>query len=68
MGYAAGSAGAPAITDINPMGTDGFEFVEYTSPNPDDLDRLFTGMGFARATRGLRPSSTCSYHSARAQQ
>lgn len=51
MGYAAGGAGAPAITDINPMGTDGFEFVEYTSPNPDDLDRLFTGMGFARAAR-----------------
>jgi 4-hydroxyphenylpyruvate dioxygenase len=51
MGYAAGGADAPAITDINPMGTDGFEFVEYTSPNPEDLDRLFTQVGFTRAAR-----------------
>jgi len=51
MGYAAGGADAPAITDINPMGTNGFEFVEYTSPNPEDLDRLFTQIGFTRAAR-----------------
>ncbi len=51
MGYAAGGADAPAITEINPMGTDGFEFVEYTSPNPEDLDRLFTQIGFTRAAR-----------------
>jgi 4-hydroxyphenylpyruvate dioxygenase len=51
MGYAAGGADAPAVTDINPMGTDGFEFVEYTSPNPEDLDRLFADMGFIRAAR-----------------
>jgi len=51
MGYAAGGADAPAITDINPMGTDGFEFVEYTSPNPEDLDRLFTQIGFTRVAR-----------------
>ncbi len=30
----------------NPMGTDGFEFVEYTAPDPVLLRRLFTRMGF----------------------
>jgi 4-hydroxyphenylpyruvate dioxygenase len=30
----------------NPMGTDGFEFVEYTAPDPALLRDLFTKMGF----------------------
>jgi len=30
----------------NPMGTDGFEFVEYTSPHPQELRALFEKMGF----------------------
>ncbi|MGI8704909.1 MAG: 4-hydroxyphenylpyruvate dioxygenase [Sphingomicrobium sp.] len=30
----------------NPMGTDGFEFVEYTAPDPQLLRDLFTKMGF----------------------
>ncbi|WP_052046238.1 4-hydroxyphenylpyruvate dioxygenase [Candidatus Paracaedibacter symbiosus] len=30
----------------NPMATDGFEFVEYTSPNEGDLEDLFSRMGF----------------------
>ena len=30
----------------NPMGTDGFEFVEYCAENTDALKRLFTGLGF----------------------
>ncbi|WP_137938580.1 4-hydroxyphenylpyruvate dioxygenase [Chitinivorax sp. B] len=30
----------------NPMGTDGFEFVEYTAPDPKTLDTLFTLLGF----------------------
>ncbi len=30
----------------NPVGTDGFEFVEYTSDNPDELAALFEQMGF----------------------
>src|SRR6056297_1703498 len=34
------------ITDINPMGTDGFEFVEYTAPDPQALAGLFKVMGF----------------------
>jgi 4-hydroxyphenylpyruvate dioxygenase len=30
----------------NPMGTDGFEFVEYASPDPQALARHFEAMGF----------------------
>lgn len=30
----------------NPMGTDGFEFVEYAAPNPEELRTLFEKMGF----------------------
>ena len=30
----------------NPLGTDGFEFVEFTSPEPERLQRLFEMMGF----------------------
>src|SRR6185503_12153022 len=30
----------------NPMGTDGFEFVEYGSPDPRALARHFEAMGF----------------------
>ena len=35
----------------NPMGTDGFEFVEYTAPDPDLLRRLFDRMGFPAVAR-----------------
>jgi 4-hydroxyphenylpyruvate dioxygenase len=35
----------------NPMGTDGFEFVEYTAPDPELLRALFTRMGFPVAAR-----------------
>ena len=39
---------APAeISAHNPMGTDGFEFVEYAHPNPQELHDLFRSMGFA---------------------
>ena len=35
------------MTDIhNPMGTDGFEFIEYTAPDPALLRNLFEKMGF----------------------
>ncbi len=30
----------------NPLGLDGFEFVEFTSPDPEALAGLFTAMGF----------------------
>lgn len=35
----------------NPLGTDGFEFVEFTSPDPQELSRLFEAMGFAAVAR-----------------
>jgi 4-hydroxyphenylpyruvate dioxygenase len=35
----------------NPMGTDGFEFVEYAAPDPAALGRLFQTMGFAAIAR-----------------
>jgi 4-hydroxyphenylpyruvate dioxygenase len=35
----------------NPMRTDGFEFVEYTSPDPQALAALFVRMGFVAAAR-----------------
>ena len=36
---------------INPMGTDGFEFVEYAAPDPVALGALFEQMGFAAVAR-----------------
>jgi 4-hydroxyphenylpyruvate dioxygenase len=35
----------------NPMGTDGFEFVEYTGPDPSQLAALFQRLGFVAAAR-----------------
>lgn len=35
----------------NPMGTDGFEFVEYTAPDTRALERLFQQMGFTAIAR-----------------
>ena len=35
----------------NPMGTDGFEFVEYTAEDPDQLRALFARMGFPVVAR-----------------
>jgi 4-hydroxyphenylpyruvate dioxygenase len=34
------------ITNENPAGTDGFEFVEFAHPDPDSLRALFTKMGY----------------------
>ncbi|MEO8937504.1 MAG: 4-hydroxyphenylpyruvate dioxygenase [Burkholderiaceae bacterium] len=31
----------------NPMGTDGFEFIEYAAPDPEAMGALFKRMGFA---------------------
>ncbi len=56
MGVAAGTASKPAanlgasLWD-NPMGTDGFEFVEYTAPDTAALARLFERMGFTAVAR-----------------
>jgi len=35
----------------NPLGTDGFEFVEFTSRDPQALSRLFQNMGFTAVAR-----------------
>jgi 4-hydroxyphenylpyruvate dioxygenase len=42
-----------AMADLfdNPMGTDGFEFVEYTAPDPELLRTLFARMGFPATAR-----------------
>ncbi|WP_233851613.1 4-hydroxyphenylpyruvate dioxygenase [Paraburkholderia sp. HD33-4] len=35
----------------NPVGTDGFEFIEYTAPDPKALGKLFERMGFTPVAR-----------------
>src|SRR5207245_7915657 len=35
----------------NPMGTDGFEFIEYAAPDPKALGALFEQMGFSAIAR-----------------
>ena len=34
------------ISDTNPAGTDGFEFVEFAHPEPEKLDAVFRKMGY----------------------
>jgi 4-hydroxyphenylpyruvate dioxygenase len=41
----------PAISTANPMGTDGFEFVEYAHPEPEKLGALFETMGFTKVAK-----------------
>jgi len=45
---AAPETGGPAA---NPLGIDGFEFVEYTAPDAPALAKLFESLGFARIAR-----------------
>ncbi|GAA6141346.1 4-hydroxyphenylpyruvate dioxygenase [Hydrogenophaga sp. 5NK40-0174] len=44
---------APSATDSwdNPMGTDGFEFIEYAAPDPQAMGALFERMGFVPVAR-----------------
>jgi 4-hydroxyphenylpyruvate dioxygenase len=42
----------------NPMGTDGFEFVEYTAPDPEQLRTLFERLGFPVVARHRRKNVT----------
>jgi 4-hydroxyphenylpyruvate dioxygenase len=39
------------ITAQNPIGTDGFEFVEFAHPQPGELAALFARMGYAAVAR-----------------
>ena len=41
----------PAPTVDNPMGLEGFEFVEFAAPNPELLEQAFTTLGFAKVAR-----------------
>ena len=44
-------APSPSRSAANPMGTDGFEFVEYTAPDPLLLRTLFERLGFPVVAR-----------------
>jgi len=41
----------PEVDTVNPMGTDGFEFIEYTAPDTAELGRLFLSMGFTAVAK-----------------
>src|ERR1700743_2013216 len=51
MGPFPHDAPAATISADNPMGTDGFEFVEYAHPNPEELHVLFRLMGYVPVAR-----------------
>ncbi|OQW55733.1 MAG: 4-hydroxyphenylpyruvate dioxygenase [Proteobacteria bacterium SG_bin9] len=51
MGPFPHDAPAAVISDHNPMGTDGFEFVEYAHPEPAKLHALFKLMGFVQVAK-----------------
>ena len=38
----------PTICEQNPAGTNGFEFVEFSHPDPEELAILFSQMGYAK--------------------
>lgn len=42
---------AIAYSDINPMGTDGFEFVEYATQEPEKLEKDFFRLGFTKIAK-----------------
>ncbi len=39
------------ISEANPAGTDGFEFVEFAHENPAELETLFAKMGYVKAAQ-----------------
>jgi 4-hydroxyphenylpyruvate dioxygenase len=51
MGPFPHEAPPPVISAENPMGTDGFEFVEFAHPKPGFLDGMFRAMGFSLVAR-----------------
>ena len=51
MGPFPHDAPAATVSTDNPMGTDGFEFVEYAHPQAEALHALFKLMGFAPVAR-----------------
>ena len=51
MGPFPHNAPKSVISAENPAGTDGFEFVEFAHPNPEELRSLFASMGYALVAR-----------------
>ncbi|MGC1488008.1 MAG: 4-hydroxyphenylpyruvate dioxygenase, partial [Albidovulum sp.] len=51
MGPFPHSAPKSKISAANPAGTDGFEFVEFAHPEPEELRRLFARMGYVMTAR-----------------
>ena len=51
MGPFPHNAPRAVISPENPAGTDGFEFVEFAHPEPEELRALFTRMGYALTAR-----------------
>ena len=47
----AANKGIEITTFDNPMGIDGFEFVEFASPEPEKLHELFRNLGFSAVAR-----------------
>ena len=48
----------PGSTWDNPMGTDGFEFIEYAAPDPKAMGELFERMGFTAVAKHRRKNVT----------
>jgi 4-hydroxyphenylpyruvate dioxygenase len=61
------NATSPETLWENPLGTDGFEFVEYTAPDTAHLGRLFEAMGFRRIARH-RSKDVSLYRQGRGEQ
>lgn len=51
-------AGTQAVQFENPMGVDGFEFVEFAAPDPSLLHKLFPRLGFSPVARHRRMQVT----------
>ena len=51
MGTFPHNAPPAKISEENPAGTDGFEFVEFAHPEPEKLEDLFIRMGYAPVAR-----------------
>ena len=51
MGPFPHNAPPATISDANPAGTDGFEFVEFAHPDPAVLETLFERMGYVEVAR-----------------
>ena len=45
------------ISDENPVGTDGFEFIEFAHPDPQELRDLFARMGYSLTAVDVNKSS-----------